>query len=304
MTVLIDCDPGTDDVVALFLALAALEVRLVTVVGGNVGLAHTLANARALVGMAQRDVPVVAGSDRPLLGSYPDAEHVHGAGGLAGLVLPPGPAAAPGIAADAIRAALREAPPDGLTLVGLGPATNLALALATEPALLPRVREVVLMSGAWGEGNITPAAEFNAYCDPEALAVVLTCGRPITLATLDATNQALCTPARITALRDAGGGACLRTVVEIWERVPRSARSGHAGHEQHDACAIAWLVAPELFRHRDAHAEVDCGPSISRGRTVIDRWGRTGRPANVRLLETIDADGFFSLLGRHLARLP
>jgi inosine-uridine nucleoside N-ribohydrolase len=147
----------------------------VTVAGGNVGLAHTLRNARALVGLAGKAVPVVAGAERPLLGSFEDAAYAHGEDGLAGVTLPEGPAAAPGIAADAIRAALRAAGPSGLTLVGIGPATNLALALATEPALLANVAEIVLMTGAWGEGNVTPAAEFNAWSDPEALAVVLAC---------------------------------------------------------------------------------------------------------------------------------
>ena len=164
LPVLIDCDPGTDDALALFMALGdpLLDVKLVTVAGGNVGLHHTLRNARALVGLSGRAVPVVAGAERPLLGSFEDAAYAHGEDGLAGVVLPQGPAAAPGIAADAIRAALRAAGPSGLTLVGIGPATNLALALATEPALLANVAEIVLMSGAWGEGNVTPAAELPA----------------------------------------------------------------------------------------------------------------------------------------------
>ncbi|MDR3415794.1 MAG: nucleoside hydrolase, partial [Nevskia sp.] len=181
---MIDTDPGTDDAIALWLALASpeLDVRLVSVVGGNAGLARTLPNARAIVGLTGRDVPVVAGADRPLVGAFVSEPRVHGADGLGGVILPEGPPAMPGVAADAIRAALRAAPAEGLTLVGIGPATNLALALATEPALSSRVREIVLMAGAVGEGNITPAAEFNAWSDPEALAVLLAAGRPVTLA--------------------------------------------------------------------------------------------------------------------------
>ncbi len=303
---IIDCDPGTDDAVALWLALGspeALDLRLVTVVGGNVGLATTLRNARAVVGLSGRAVPVVAGADRPLLGAFADAAEVHGDDGLGGVRLPEGPPAAPGIAADAIRAALREARTP-LTLVGLGPATNLALALAVEPALTRNVAEIVLMTGAWGEGNITPSAEFNAYCDPEALAVLLACGAPVTLATLDLTNQALCTPARTAALRGAGQGACLRATAAIWAAVAPSRRSGGAGHEQHDACALAWVVAPALFTARPVHAAVDLGPGPGRGRTVIDRWGRAGRPANATLLETLAADEFFALLQERIARLP
>jgi inosine-uridine nucleoside N-ribohydrolase len=311
IAVIIDTDPGTDDAIALFMALAApaLDVRLITATGGNVGLAHTLANARSLVGMAGADVPVVAGADRALLGSFTSETKVHGGNGMGGLVLPEGPPATPGLAADAIRAALRAAPEAGLTLVGVGPATNLALALASEPALLGRIAEIVLMTGAWGEGNVTPAAEFNAWSDPEALQIVLSCGRPVTLVTLELTAQALCTPARIAALREAarqsgGEGACLRTACAILDSVPLSRRFAGLGHPQHDACTIAWLLTPELFTSREVYAEVDLGPGPSRGRTVIDRWGRLGRPANARLLETLDAEGFFALLTRSLLVLP
>ncbi len=299
----IDTDPGTDDAVALWLALAspALDVRLVTVAGGNVGLERTLRNARAIVGLSGRAVPVVAGAEGPLLGSFVSETRVHGTDGLGGVALPDGPPAVPGIAADAIRALLRSEP--RVTLVGIGPATNLALALATEPALVARVEEIVLMTGAWAEGNITPSAEFNAWSDPEALAMLLASGRPVTLATLELTAQALVTPARIAALRTAGGGSCLDAAARIMESVPPSRRLAHRGHPLHDPCAVAWLLAPALFTTRDVHVHVDCA-GASRGRTVVDRWERSGQPANARLLETLDADGFFTLLAESLARLP
>ena len=302
----IDCDPGTDDAIALWLALASpeLDVRLVTAVGGNVGLERTLPNAAAIVALAGQSVPVVAGADRPLLGHFKDAAHVHGDNGLAGVALPDGPPPAPGHAADAIRDLLRAAAPRSVTLIGLGPATNLALALATEPALAARVAEIVLMTGAVGEGNATPSAEFNAWNDPEALAIVLAAGAPVTLATLDVTQQALCTPAHIAALRAAGHGACLTAAVDICQRVKPSRRSGGRGHAQHDACAVAWAVAPDLFDHAAVMAEVDCGPGIGRGRTAIDRWRRGGHAANARLLETLDGGRFFALLTARLAALP
>jgi len=304
-TVIIDCDPGTDDAIALWLAVASpeLEVRLVTVVGGNVGLDRTLPNARAIIGLTGRDIPVVAGADRPLLGSYEDAAHVHGDNGLGGLVLPEGPPAAPGIAVDAMRAVLRDAAPGSVTLVGLGPATNMGLLFATDPALASRLAEVVLMTGAVSEGNITPSAEFNAYNDPEALQMVFAGGVPVTLATLDVTNQALCTPAHVAALRARGGGKCAEAAAAIWDRVAPSRRAGGLGHEQHDACAVMWLVAPSLFTHRPAFAQMDLAQGPSRGRTVIDRWGRAKRPANTTLLETLDPDGFFALLIERLAAL-
>jgi purine nucleosidase len=305
-TVIIDCDPGTDDALALWLALASpeLDLRLVTVAGGNVGLDRTLRNARAVVGLSGRSVPVVAGADRPLLGSFVDEARVHGRDGLGGVALPEGPPATPGVAADAIRAMLRAAAPGTVTLVGLGPVTNLALALATEPVLAGRIAEIVLMTGAWGEGNMTPAAEFNAFNDPEALAIVLGCGRPVTLATLDLTAQALVTQARIAALRPQGSGACLRAACDIQAAVPPSRRFEGRGDPLHDPCAVAWLIAPDLFTHRDVHAAVDCGPGLGRGRTVIDRWGRLGLAPNARLLERLDADAFFTLLGERLAALP
>ena len=303
---IIDCDPGTDDAIALWLALASpeLDVRLVSVVGGNVGLPATLANARAVVGLTGRKVPVVGGSDRPLLGRFEDAAYVHGDNGLGGLVLPEGPPAAPGLAADAIRDLLRAAPPRSMTLIGLGPATNLGLVFATEPALAANVAEIVLMTGALGEGNVTPSAEFNAWNDPEALDIVLTAGAPVTLATLDVTNQALCRPAHVAALRAASRGACATAAAAIWDSVPPSRRSGEEGHEQHDACAVAWAVAPHLFTHAEVAARVDCSPGIGRGRTVIDRWGRKPRTPNARFLVTVDADGFFALLTERLAKLP
>ena len=301
----IDCDPGTDDAIAIWLALASpeLDVRLVSVVGGNVGLERTLRNAAAIVSLAGRTVPVVAGSGRALLGAFEDAAYVHGEDGLGGVVLPDGAAPQPGHSVDAMRALLRAAAPASVTLVGIGPATNLGLLLATEVGLADRVAEIVLMTGAWSEGNVTPSAEFNAWCDPEALAIVLACGRPITLATLDVTNQALCRPEHVAALRAAGGGACARATADIWSRVPPSRRSGGAGHEQHDACAVAWLLAPQLFTHRPAHVAVDCNAGVGRGRTVVDRWGRKPASANVRLLETVDADGFFALLTERLTSL-
>ena len=303
---ILDTDPGTDDAVAIWLALASpeLDVRLVTVAGGNAGLERTLPNARAIVGLAGRDVPVVAGADRALFGAFTAEPRVHGADWLGGVLLPEGPPATAGVAADAIRALLRGAAPASVTLIGIGPATNLALALATEPALADCVAEVVLMSGAVSEGNITPAAEFNAWSDPEALAILLGCGRPITLVTLDLTAQALVTPARVAALRAAGEGRCLAAAADILAAIPPSRRFDHRGVPLHDPCAVGWLVAPSLFSTRAASVEVECGDGPGRGRTHVDRWGRTRRPPAVTLPEVLNADGFFELLARRLAALP
>lgn len=303
--VILDCDPGTDDALAILLALASpeLAVLAITVAGGNVGLGHTLANALALTALAGSAVPVHAGADRPLLGSFTSETRVHGETGLGGVVLPPGGAPAAGVAADVIRRTLRdEAEP--VTLIGIGPATNLALALTTEPALAARVERVVLMSGAWGEGNMTPAAEFNALSDPEALAILLACGRPVVFATLELTAQALVTPTHIAAWRTLGSGRCLRAACDIQATVPASRRLGGIGAPLHDPCAVAFLIRPELFTTRACSVRMDLGPGPGRGRTVIDRWGRTGDPLNAVVMETLNAPGFFDLLGQRLALLP
>lgn len=303
--VILDCDPGTDDAFALLLALASPEVELlaVTVAGGNVGLDRTVPNTLGLMALAGSTIPVYAGADRALLGAFVSAERIHGPDGLGGVSLPADRAVDPEHAIDAIRRILRTAP-EPVVLVGIGPATNLALALSTEPSLLPKVARIVLMTGAWAEGNVTPAAEFNAWSDPEALAILLACGRGVELVTLELTAQALVTPAHLTALRAAGPGRCLRVLCDIQDSVPLSRRFGHRGAPLHDPCAIAWLVRPDLFTWRDCHAVMDLGPGPGRGRTVIDRWNRLGQPENVRVLETLDTAGFFDLLAERLPRLP
>jgi inosine-uridine nucleoside N-ribohydrolase len=303
--VILDCDPGTDDAVAILLALASpeLHVLAITVAGGNVGLPHTLANALALTALAGSDVPVHAGADRPLLGAFVSETRIHGSNGLGGVVLPPGGPPDPGLAADVIRQILRDAA-EKVTLIGIGPATNLALALTTEPALTRNVQQIVLMSGAWAEGNVTPAAEFNAWSDPEALAILLACGRPVVFATLDLTAQALTTPDRIAAWRARGTGRSLRAACDIQSSVPLSPRFGDAGTPLHDPCAVAWLIRPDLFTIRQCSARMDLGPGPGRGRTLIDRWNRTGDSHNAAVLETVDAVGLFDLLGERLALLP
>lgn len=297
-TVILDCDPGTDDAIAILLALASpeLDVAAITVVGGNVPLARTLANACGLVGLCGAEVPVHAGAARALLAPYPPGWAGHREDGMAGVALPLGVAPAPPSSADAIRTILRQASRP-VTLVGIGPATNLALALATEPTLATKVEEIVLMSGARGEGNATPGAEFNAWCDPEALAIVIGAERKLTLAPLESGRAVPVTAARLAAFRNAGGGRALETASAILSAL-LSERPG--GVPLYDPCAIAWLIAPALFAAEPAAVAVDLGPGPSRGRTAIDRRGR----ANVHVLDPLDPDGLFALLAERIARLP
>jgi purine nucleosidase len=305
--IVIDTDPGQDDAVALLLALAAadrLEVRGITTVAGNAPIAQTTANALRIAELAGRpDVPVHAGCEAPLVYPLETAEFVCGPDGLAGAGLPPARGApAPGHAVEFLGRAVRAAPAEGLTLCALGPLTNLALALRLAPDLRARIRRIVLMGGAIALGNITPAAEFNFYADPHAAAVVLGAGRPLTLLGLDVTHQAVAMPAHLAAI--AGfGTATGRTVHGMLTR-PRPARLGTEGHPLHDPCVIAYLLWPELFSGRDCFVEVEPGPGPLRGRSTIDWHGRTGRPANARVIDRVDAAAFFERLIATLSRLP
>ena len=308
--VVIDTDPGQDDAVAILLALASpeIEVLAITAVAGNVPLALTTRNALAVCELAGRaDVPVHAGADAPLRRPLVTAEHVHGRTGLDGADLPE-PATPPrdGHAADAIVETLRREPSGSVTLCALGPLTNLALAFRRAPDIVPRVAEIVLMGGAYFEvGNITPAAEFNVFVDPDAAAAVFACGRPITVLPLDATHKVLTTPERLDRLHAIGNRA--GEVVAAWcgffERFDRE-KYGAEGAPLHDPCVIARLLAPELFSGRHVNVEIETASELTRGMTVADWWGVTDRAPNATFLGGADAEGFWDLLIERLARLP
>ncbi len=308
--VIIDCDPGQDDAVALLLALASpdqIEVRGVTAVAGNVPLARTALNARKLCTLAGRaEVPVFAGCPRPMLRRLHTAEHVHGKTGLDGAELPePEAPLQDRHAVDFIVETLRGAADAGVTLCALGPLTNLAVAIVMAPDILRAVAEIVLMGGAFGEGNTTPAAEFNIYVDPHAAQVVFSSGVPITMMGLDVTHQALTTPERLAAIAAIGTpvAGAVAGMLGFYDR-HGVARCGMAGGPLHDPCVIAYLLRPELFGGRAAHVAVETGSELTLGRTVVDRWRLTDRPANAQVMHRIDADGFYALITERLARLP
>ena len=308
--VIIDCDPGHDDALAILLALGSrdeLDVVAITVVAGNVPLALTEKNARTICEFAGRtDLPVHAGCARPLVRELVTAEHVHGKTGLDGPALPePGTPLAGSHAVDAIVATLRAHPPGTVTLCPIGPLTNIATALQQAPDVVPRIREIVLMGGAIGEGNITPAAEFNIHADPHAAQVVFEAGVPLVMHGLDVTHQALVTPARLEAIRQIGTPLS-GTVVELLDfyNVYDQTRRGRVGAPLHDPCAIAYLLNPELFGGRSCHVAIETRGEHTLGRTVVDWSGRTPHPPNALVINEIDADGFFSLLTERLGRLP
>lgn len=304
--IIIDCDPGIDDAIALLLAMASpedVELLGVTVVGGNVGVERTLTNALAIVELAGRTVPVIAGADRPMVVDLHTAAHIHGEGGLRGADLPPPTRRAEaGHAVDWLRATLRTAAPGSVTLCAIGPLTNVALALLLEPGIRTALDRIVLMGGAIGLGNVTPAAEFNIYVDPHAAHVVFGSGVPVVVVPLDLTHKAITNPARVAAIK-AAGGPVARAVGGILDAYPSKAKFGGDGGPIHDACAVAWILRPEMMAGRDCHVRIDTSDGPSRGRTLVDWWGGTRNgPANALVLDRIDDVAFFDLLTERLAR--
>lgn len=305
--IIIDTDPGQDDAVALLLAFAAgdrLDLRAITTVAGNVPVAQTTANALRIRDLGRADaISVHAGAEAPLVFPLETAEFVCGPDGLAGANLPPPASAAEsGHAVEAIIALCRAAPEDGITLCPLGPLTNLALAFRLAPDILPKVKRIVLMGGAIGLGNITPAAEFNIHVDPHAAAVVFGCGRPIVMFGLGATLQAIASHEqieRIGGLGTAGGKAIHGMLTR-----PRPGGLGTVGHPMHDPCVVAFLLWPELFAGRDCYVEVETGAGPLRGRTTIDWNGRLKRPANAHVVGSVEAHELFERMIARLATLP
>ena len=308
--IIIDTDPGQDDAVAILLALASpeqIEVLGITCVAGNVPLALTARNARMVCELAGRpDIPVFAGCDRPLGRALVTAEHVHGKTGLDGPSLPePQMTLQSQHAVDFIIDTVRSNPPGTITLCPLGPLTNIATALARAPDIAPRLQEIVLMGGAYFEvGNITPAAEFNIYVDPQAAQAVFAAGVPLVVMPLDVTHKALVTAERNAAFRNLGTpvGIAVAQMTEFFERYDRE-KYGSLGAPLHDPCVTAYLLAPHLFSGRHVNVEIETTSELTMGMTVADWWRVTDRPANATFMGQIDADGFFALLTQRLARL-
>lgn len=308
--IIIDTDPGQDDAVAILLALASpeeLDIQAITCVAGNVPLERTQTNARIVLEAAGRThVPVYAGCAAPLQRPLVTAEHVHGKTGLDGPALwQPQMPLAEGGGVDAIIDILRRHDPGTVTLCTLGPLTNIAAAFNTAPDIIERVQEVVMMGGAYFEvGNITPAAEFNIYVDPEAAEIVFKSGAPITVMPLDVTHKVLATRPRVEAIRALGSrvGRFTAEMLDFFERFDVE-KYGSEGGPLHDPCVIAWLLRPDLFSGRRVNVEVETRSELTLGMTVADWWGVTDRKPNAMFIGDADADGFFQLLTERLARL-
>jgi inosine-uridine nucleoside N-ribohydrolase len=294
--IIIDCDPGHDDAIALLLALASpeVELRAVTTVAGNQTLEKITRNALKVLELAGRpDIPVAAGADRPLRRTLRTAAHVHGESGLDGPALPE-PTARP---VDAHAAdLLDELIEPGVVLVATGPLTNVALLLERHPDVRDRLERIVWMGGAISEGNVTPAAEFNAFVDPEAAAAVFGSGIPVTMIGLDVTHKALFTRAHAERLR--ATGAAGRVVAELSDffQLFHERRYGMEGSPIHDAMAVAHVIDPTLVTTVHCNIEIETKSQYCDGRTVVDRWLVTDGPKNAHAGIDVDADRFLELL--------
>lgn len=308
--IIIDTDPGQDDAVAILLALASpeeVEVLGITAVAGNVPLPLTERNARIICELAGKpDMRVFAGCDRPMQRKLVTAEHVHGKTGLDGPQLAdPVMPLQDQHAVDFIIETLRREAPHTVTLCPLGPLTNIATAFRRAPDIVGRVQQIVLMGGAYFEvGNITPAAEFNIYVDPEAAEIVFKSGVPIVVMPLDVTHKALTTRARVEAFRALGNepGRMVAEWTDFFERFDMQ-KYGSEGAPLHDPCVIAYLIRPDLFTGRHINVEIETGSELTLGMTVADWWGVTDRPANALFVGSVDADGFYALLTERIGRL-
>ncbi len=307
--IIIDTDPGQDDAVAILLALASPEFEIlgITTVAGNVPLALTEVNARKICELAGKtDVKVYSGSVRPMLRKLVTAEHVHGRTGLDGPVLPePKMPLQKQYAADFIVETLMARPAGTVTLCALGPMTNIALALVKEPKIASRIKRIVAMGGGFFEGgNVTVAAEFNIYVDPQAARLVFESDIPITLIPLDYTHQALTTRARVEKFRSMKNktGPAVAQLLDFFERFDEQ-KYGTDGGPLHDPCVIAWLLRPKLFTSRDVNVVIECESELTMGMTVIDWWGVSARKPNATVCRAVNADGFFELLTDRLAKL-
>ena len=298
---LIDCDPGVDDAIALLLAFGSPELNLlgITTVGGNVPVQQTQTNARQICTLAKVwDVPVAAGCGRPMvLAQGVTAEYIHGETGLGRITfLPPQIEVHPQHGVDFLIQTLMEST-ELITLATLGPLTNLAIALVKQPEIRSKIKSLVIMGGATTFGNVTPSAEFNFYCDPHAAKVVFESGLPIVMIGLDVTHQAIATRERLTAIRSIGGpiGIIVAQLLHDYSQHDMQ-QYGFAGAPLHDPCVIAYLIDPTLFELRSCFVEIDITEGTGRGRSIVDWYGISGKPVNAEVATSIDSDRFYQLL--------
>lgn len=308
--IIIDTDPGQDDAAAIMLAFgsaAEIEILGLSAVAGNVPLDLTSRNARIVCELCgRRDMKIYAGADKPLARSLVTAEHVLGRSGLDGPTLPePTMPLEAKHAVDFLVDTLRSEPAGSVTICALAPLTNIALAFQKAPDIVGRIREIVVMGGGFSEGgNITPAAEFNIFVDPEGADIVFRSGVPLVLLPLDLTHQLLTRRDRIARIAAIGTrpAQALVEMLTYFERFEVE-KLGSDGAALHDPAVIAYVLKPELFGGRLCNVEIETRSDLTRGMTVIDWWHVTDRRRNVQVIRSVDADGFFDLLTERVARV-
>lgn len=308
VNVIIDCDPGVDDGVALLLAFSArrsLNLLGITTVAGNVAANLTARNACILREIAGReDVPIYAGCERPLKRKPVEAGHFHGESGLGDLPLfDPRSAAESEHAVEWLIRTLKAAPAHSISLAVTGPLTNIATAMLREPSITRAVREIAIMGGARSEGgNITASAEYNIYADPHAAQVVFASDAEIVVFGLDVTHQVRATPQRINTIATIGNRSAVAcaTLLKFATDLPANAPAAQ-GSPLHDPCPIAWLIDPALFELRRCHIEVETESTLTAGHTAVEFRADVAPRQNIRWGIKADAEGVFDLLHRELS---
>jgi purine nucleosidase len=305
---IIDTDPSPDDATAFLMALGSpneLEVLALTTVGGNVSLEQTTTNVlKSLELVGRTDIPLYMGASKPLKRELITAPEVHGASGLEGYDLPePTAKAAKGFAPDKIIELVMNNKPNTVTICAIAPLTNIAIAMQKEPKLANRLQEIVFMGGARSEGgNVTPAAEYNIYVDPEAAEIVFNSGTPITMSPLDCTHKALSTDARLEKLR-AVGTPHMEAFYHLlkFNRIFDQEKMNLDGGPLHDPTTIAYLLKPEIFKSKKVNVTISLDNELTRGMSVIDWWGKMNLPINTNMLYDLDSDAYYDLVIERLA---
>jgi inosine-uridine nucleoside N-ribohydrolase len=304
--IIIDTDPGQDDALAILLALASpeLDVTAITTVAGNVPQPLVTDNALGLVALAGReDIPVYRGCERPLLRELFTAEYVHGPTGVDGAILPMNSqGVATGHGVDHIIEACEGSTDGSITICPIGPLTNVGMAIAKEPSIVPKIREIVWMGGAFDEpGNTTSAAEFNAYVDPHAAHIVFTSGAPITVFSLDVTHKALMVPRHVERLEAFGSPVATAAagMVRFYEAYDID-KYDLPGAPLHDPCVVAYLIDDSLFTGSSHHVAVETRNEEHIGGTTVDD---SAGPPNATVIKDVDAERFFELVVSRIGSL-
>ncbi|HEY4431133.1 Pyrimidine-specific ribonucleoside hydrolase RihA [compost metagenome] len=303
--IIIDCDPGHDDAIAILLALAnpeKLDLRGITTVGGNQILDKITENALKVISFVNADIPVAKGAAGPLFGKLVTGEEAHGESGMDGPLLPPSKFRPVEQGAVEFMLDIIRSSEEKITLVPMAPLTNIALLITAYPEIKERIEKISLMGGGISYGNVTSTAEFNIYVDPEAARIVFESGIPITMSGLDVTDKAAIFEDEILALKERGPvSTMVGELLDFYSIYGK--KMGYVGSALHDPCAVAWLLHPELFESEHLYVTVETEGKLTRGMTVADKRKKMDRPANVEVLVGVDREAFMKLIFDSLAKL-